>query len=212
MHELVTVRDGTPTTTSRIIAETFSKRHDNVVRDIQKIIRDIDVDFGLLNFEDTSYIDSWNREQTEYILTKDGFILLVMGYTGSKAMQYKIAYINAFNKMEAALKLPADPIEARITALERCIDMLIGKITAAHPQITEAPLMLPMVQCVSKLKEECPGTKLSVSTIKGLVAYEQIPFVRSGSRTYINYNKLVEYLNGLKMPISEAVIKLRAGN
>ncbi|EHL70238.1 rha family phage regulatory protein [Synergistes sp. 3_1_syn1] len=76
----------------------FEKRHDNVLRDIKEFI--VDESFGLLNFEESSYINSQNKEQPEYLMTRDGFTLLAMGFTGAKAMQWKIKYAEAFNTME----------------------------------------------------------------------------------------------------------------
>ena len=76
----------------------FEKRHDNVLRDIKEFI--VDESFGLLNFEESSYINSQNKEQPEYLITRDGFTLLAMGFTGAKAMQWKIKYAEAFNTME----------------------------------------------------------------------------------------------------------------
>ncbi len=61
-------------------------------------------EFNRLNFEPISYTDSMNRQQKAYIMTRDGFTLLVMGYTGELAMKFKEAYIKQFNAMEAALR------------------------------------------------------------------------------------------------------------
>ncbi|APM37370.1 Rha family transcriptional regulator [Clostridium kluyveri] len=93
---------------SRIIAENFDKRHDQVLRDIENIIK------GLHKIEETpirnyfiksSYLHKQNNQKyPEYIMTRDGFSLLVMGFTGQKALQWKLKYIEAFNKMEAFIK------------------------------------------------------------------------------------------------------------
>ena len=98
----ITEKDGKAVVSSRDVAQVFEKRHDNVLRDIKKII-DSDDDWGLLNFEEMYYADSYGREQSEYAITRDGFTLVVMGYTGEKAMQFKKAYIAAFNEMERTL-------------------------------------------------------------------------------------------------------------
>lgn len=90
------------TTTSRQVAEVFEKRHDNVLRDIESL--ECSAEFRLLNFEESEYINAQSRSQKEYVLTKDGFVMLVMGYTGEKAMKFKEAYINAFNEMEKELR------------------------------------------------------------------------------------------------------------
>lgn len=101
------VINGHAYTTSVVVASYFGKRHDNVVRDIENLIslsksgqRE---DFALLNFEETSYKDKWNREQQMFNLTRDGFAMVAMGFTGAKAFAWKIEFLNAFNEMEAKL-------------------------------------------------------------------------------------------------------------
>lgn len=114
----VTLHSGKPTTTSLDVAEVFGKRHDHVLRDIQSIngSKSGSVEavngpkfggvekFFLANFELASYMDAKGEKRRMYHLTKDGFTLLVMGYTGEKAMLFKIAYIAEFNRMQAKLE------------------------------------------------------------------------------------------------------------
>lgn len=88
--------------TSLDIAETFGKEHKNVLRDVENL--GCSGEFNRLNFEPISYTDSMNRTQKAYAMTRDGFTLLVMGYTGDLAMKFKEAYIKQFNAMEAALQ------------------------------------------------------------------------------------------------------------
>ncbi len=87
--------------TSLDVAETFGKRHDNVLRDIQSL--GCSAEFRLLNFEESYYMNEQNKQQPMYYMTRDGFTLLVMGYTGELAMRFKEAYIRQFNAMEKAL-------------------------------------------------------------------------------------------------------------
>lgn len=94
-------REDVTVVTSLDIAETFGKDHKNVLKDIREL--ECSEEFGRLNFEQTSYTDSFNRRQPMYYITRDGFTLLVMGYTGEKAMRFKEAYIKQFNAMERAL-------------------------------------------------------------------------------------------------------------
>lgn len=101
---LVSIVDGIPTTTSLKIAETFSKSHKNVLRDIDRVLSQVSEKFGKLNFEPSSYANSQGKKQPMYLLTKDGVSFLVMGYTGEKATQFKEAYIEAFNCMERQLE------------------------------------------------------------------------------------------------------------
>lgn len=98
----VTVLDGVPVVSSRIIAENFKKRHDNVLRDIKNIIDSllkIEEPNWEKNFIPSQYKDR-GKKYSEYLLTRDGFTLLAMGFTGKKAILFKIAYINRFNEME----------------------------------------------------------------------------------------------------------------
>lgn len=92
---------------SLFVAEHFEKEHKNVVRDIEKITEaksGLSEEFNALNFERIKYKDSRGRSQRAYAMTRDGFIMLVMGYTGQKAMRFKELYIRRFNEMEATLK------------------------------------------------------------------------------------------------------------
>ena len=82
------------------IAEVFDKGHHNVLRLISNLPKD---EFFTQNFKESSYLNKQNRKQPCYNLTRDGFSLLVMGFTGAKAYKWKIEFIKAFNLMEAEL-------------------------------------------------------------------------------------------------------------
>ena len=117
MEEIIlTIRDGKPTATSLQIAESFEKEHRNVLQSIRDLINDLERTeggrrFSLLNFQQRDLQNSRGRTYPAYSLTRDGFTLLAMGFTGDKALHFKMAYIDAFNRMEAELaaKLPALP-------------------------------------------------------------------------------------------------------
>lgn len=144
MNELlpmITERDGIPVTTSRAVAEQFGKQHKNVIRDIENLRATLDETengkaFNRLNFEPVTLPDAKGESRPAYLLTRDGFTLLAMGFTGAKAVQFKVAYINAFNRMERLIRgggvsapAPAlQSIERRLEALEQ----------ATGPQITGA--------------------------------------------------------------------------
>lgn len=83
------------------IAQVFEQEHKNVLQTIKNLPFS---DFNEQNFKLVSYKDSRGRKQPCYNLTRDGFSLLVMGFTGQKAYQWKIEFIKAFNTMEAKLK------------------------------------------------------------------------------------------------------------
>lgn len=96
--------DNQPVTTSLAVARHFEKEHFNVLRDIKHLLDECPADFTHFNFEASEYADSTGRSLPMYHLRFDGFMLLVMGYTGKKAMAIKIAYIEAFNAMRAKLQ------------------------------------------------------------------------------------------------------------
>lgn len=88
--------------TSLDIAETFEKEHRRVLQDIREL--PCSEEFRLLNFVQSEYMNQQNHKQPMYLMTRDGFTLLAMGYTGEKAMQFKEAYIKQFNNMEKLLQ------------------------------------------------------------------------------------------------------------
>jgi Rha family phage regulatory protein len=105
MNELiqyVSENKGLAITTSRNVAKVFRKRHNHVLRDISNITEPksgLSERFATCNFISSLYKDGTGRKLPEYIITKDGFIFLVMGYTGEKAAQFKEKYITEFNRM-----------------------------------------------------------------------------------------------------------------
>ncbi len=116
---------GRPVVSSLKISEHFARRHDNVVRDIKRVITGISPEFAALNFEDCEYVGENGKPLPMYNLTRDGFTLVVMGYTGAEAMRLKEAYIRRFNEMEQALagqERPMLPYAAGQDTLRRLIN------------------------------------------------------------------------------------------
>ena len=95
-------RNGKIVVSSRDVADNFEKAHDKVMRTIKTFMEDV-ANFGEM-FIESSYEDSYGRKQKEFLMTRDGFSLLCMGFTGKKALEWKLKYINAFNQMEEKLK------------------------------------------------------------------------------------------------------------
>ena len=98
----ITEKGGKAVVSSRDIARVFEKNHQHVMRDIRNIIEN-DAQWGASNFGQSSYMNEQSKSQPEYLISRDGFTLLVMGYNGEKAMRFKKAYIAAFNEMERRL-------------------------------------------------------------------------------------------------------------
>lgn len=108
-----------PATTSLKVAEYFEKEHFHVMRDIKDVISKCSESFNASNFGLVEYTDAKGQKRPMYLLTRDGFTMVAMGYTGTKAMRFKERYIAAFNEMEKQIRamhpqqgLPQDYLEA----------------------------------------------------------------------------------------------------
>jgi Rha family phage regulatory protein len=112
--------DGIVTADSREIADHFEKEHRHVLRDIDTLKEDVP-NFGQM-FLAGIYLDSYGREQRKYDMTRDGFSLLAMGFTGSKALSWKLAYIKAFNALEAKAKTPRSAAEQLLAQAQLMVD------------------------------------------------------------------------------------------
>lgn len=96
------------TTTSLLVAQKFGKEHKNVLRDIQNL--ECSEEFRELNFELTTYQDTQNKARPMYIITRDGFTLLMMSFTGKAAAKFREEFIEEFNRMESILKTGKTPV------------------------------------------------------------------------------------------------------
>lgn len=98
MDELVYLRNDEAVCSSLQVAEKFEKRHDNVMRSIEGLLKNEETHEM---FKNSSYIEEQNNQRYPmYLMNRDGFSLLVMGFTGKKALDWKLQYIKAFNQME----------------------------------------------------------------------------------------------------------------
>lgn len=119
MTDLVIMKDRQAVTSSLNVAENFEKRHDNTLRDIDQLKKDV------LNFEEMFFEanepDSYGRDRRVVYMNRDGFTILAMGFTGKKALQFKLKYIEAFNQMEDQIKqqvkIPTTPRDLALLAL-----------------------------------------------------------------------------------------------
>lgn len=109
-------------TSSLLVAKEFGKEHNKVMRDINNLA--CSQEFRAANFGESSYVSEQGKEFPMFTMTKDGFSFLVMGYTGKKAAQFKEAYINAFNKMEAEIRSSVKP-KSQLEILQMSINQLV---------------------------------------------------------------------------------------
>lgn len=116
-------------TNSLLVAEKFGKEHQHVLRDIRNLVEGVSKIGDTPMFVESSYIHPQNsQEYPLFIMNRDGFTLLAMGFTGDKALQFKLDYINTFNKMEEAIKsggfhIPSSFSEALMLAARKAEEL-----------------------------------------------------------------------------------------
>ena len=123
---ILSTQNGEPVVSSRQIAENFDKNHRDVLRAVDNLKEDVR-NFAQMFFESTEP-DSYGREQRAYLMNRDGFTLLAMGFTGKAALEWKLKYIAAFNEMEK--KLTEQPQLTRS-------QLLATALIAAHEELEE---------------------------------------------------------------------------
>ena len=102
MDELVYLERDEAVCSSLDVSRSFGKRHDNVLRSIGWLLENEETQ---KMFKKLNYVDSQNKQKYPmYLMNRDGFSLLVMGFTGKKALDWKLKYINAFNQMEKIIR------------------------------------------------------------------------------------------------------------
>lgn len=130
MNDIVlSMQNGEPVVSSRQIAESFEKRHDHVMRDIEDIMRGLPKNWDTPMFYKTEYVHEQNGQSYPmYLMNRDGFTLLAMGFNGKAALEWKLKYIAAFNEMEK--KLTEQPQLTRS-------QLLATALIAAHEELEE---------------------------------------------------------------------------
>lgn len=183
MSNVVFLNNDKVVTSSRNVAVDFGKTHRHVLRDIDELKE------GVQNWADLFYETTYTHEQNkqqyrEYLIDRDGFTLLAMGFTGKEAIQFKLDYMKAFNEMEKQLqsKLPSNYKEALISLVEQVEE---------NEKLETNNLMLE--QRVHELKPKADYTDVILKN-KGLVLISQI------AKDYgMSAQKMNALLNGLRV-------------
>lgn len=123
-------------TTSLKVAEAFGKQHKDVLRKLESM--DCSQDFTERNFAPSQYQDATGRKLPCFEMTKDGFMFLVMGFTGKQAAQIKEAYINAFNVMSAQLAERQRPAETLTPSEQQTLSEIAHKKAVLHENVGKA--------------------------------------------------------------------------
>lgn len=139
--DLVEIRNNQVVVSSRQVAEKFSKLHKDVLESIRQILV---AENSAAKFFEESTFENRGKQYPEYLMNRDGFTLLAMGFTGKDALQWKMKYIAAFNDMEAKLKNnalalpdftnPAEAARAWAEQFEKC-NKAEQQLKAAEPKV-----------------------------------------------------------------------------
>ncbi len=124
-------------TNSLLVAEKFEKQHKDVLEAVRKLTSaENSADLSQM-FAEVELPDTYGRMRPAYIMNRDGFSLLVMGFTGEKALRFKLEYIDAFNKMEQAIKTGGFQIPQTLSEALRLAAEQAETIETQQQQIEE---------------------------------------------------------------------------
>lgn len=160
-------------TNSLLVAEKFGKEHRNVMQSIRNLTAENSA--VLKMFCESTYLNEQNKEHPMYVMNRDGFTLLAMGFTEKKALQFKVDYITAFNDMEKQLKEQQKPLSVvQMFALQTNINL-------EHEQ--RLSNVEQKIEAFSKEREENIKQLLSIS-----ISAESIPEIslRDNIRQLVN--------------------------
>lgn len=152
--------DGELVVTSRQVATDFEKRHADVIDKIEELIKTENSVMTKM-FIESSYKAGTGKRYKEYLLTRDGFSLLVMGFTGSKALEWKLKYIEAFNKMEEHIKGQAFNT-SRLSKELQAILMLDEKTVEMDNRITSLEERMTIETGAQKVLQDLVNNRVTV--------------------------------------------------
>lgn len=180
--------NGQIVTSSIQVAKNFGKENSKVNRSIKALEKDV-ANFGEM-FLLTTERDSYGREQPCYLMNRDGFSLIVMGFTGKKALNWKLKYINAFNQMEEKLKSGNQLTEEEKLKLQ-LFSKDVGEIAYAHNRLVE----LATAPLNAKIEEQRPKVEFhdTVAVSENCVSFGK--FAASFQNTHRSFgrNKIMDW-------------------
>lgn len=147
-NSLITISNGIPSVSSRSVAGHFQKQHKDVLKAIRELIAKDD-EWGKRHFTPFKTKDLTGESTSHYDMSRDGFSVLAMGFTGDKAFKWKIKFLAAFNEMECQLSILPE------TRLQDQINQLRGELNAATDlifELSERQILIPASTVTNKAK------------------------------------------------------------
>ncbi|MBF0757377.1 phage regulatory protein [Ligilactobacillus murinus] len=198
MNELVVMKNQQAVTTSLVVAEAFKKNHKDVMRAISNKLGSAQNCAQYKNmFTPSFYQDASGKQNKMYYMNRDGFTFIAMGFTGRKADEFKLKYIQAFNKMEEYIKqqeqLPTSPTEMLRLAIESNLETA-DKVEALNTRMDEfeqnAPIDPGEYNYLSK--------RISSEVQNYVVSHHMILNQKQRSQLYKDVNRGVKEVTGVK--------------
>jgi Rha family phage regulatory protein len=207
----LTIVNGKPTCTSLDIAAHFGKQHKHIIRDIESILNgpksgpvngpksgpvELEIEqFNRLNFEPVEYADKKGERRPMYRLTGPGFALIAMGFTGPKALVWKIRYISAFEEMRERLQHTSEGAKL-VRRIERQLSLLpevSATLTGLRPTVTTAAAAI----MIESARVMCPSP--SAEHIVRLIKKNALEGVKDDAgRWHVYADSLNEWLSRRK--------------
>lgn len=205
MNELVIMQNQKAVTTTTKVAESFEREHYDVIKSVERLKKDVGT-FSEM-FIETTEPDSYGRERKIYLMNRDGFTLLAMGFTGQKALEFKLKYIEAFNKMEEQLKQPSNTKlllqaaleqEERIEVVETDVKYLKDnmRIDSAQEQRIRDNANRVVVNCLGgkdSAAYKSISRKIFPQFWREFKSYFEIP--RYGDLPKVRFDEALEFIN-----------------
>lgn len=183
--------EGRPLTNSVLVAETFGKKHYHVMDTIKNILNSHEKSGQF--FVSSIYIDNSGKENSMFIMNRDGFTLLAMGFTGKKALQFKLDYIDAFNKMEQTIKQPQVlPSSIDMIVLKQLVEatqVMATQISQMQVQLNQQYNQLPSISVTSE-------QRISPRQCKYYTVKQMAKALNSDARqlnAFLEYKRIQEY-------------------
>lgn len=194
----LTVIEGQIMVSSLEVAEKFEKNHRDVLRAIKNISTEISTAQFCALFKLNSYKASNGKQNPEYLMNRDGFSLLSMGFTGKKALDWKLKYINAFNQMEKRLK-SGDSLSEEEKLKLQLFSSDPSEVAYAHAQLLKlatAPLEKEICEQKVLIEEQKPLVTFATHVTKTSDTVDMGEFAKIVAKEKINVgrNRLFTWL------------------
>lgn len=197
MNELVVMRNRQAVTTSLAVAQAFEKNHKDVLEAIRTKISTAENPALLKMFVEDSYTATNGKRNKMYYMNRDGFTFIAMGFTGRKADEFKLKYIQAFNAMEERIRnqprLPQSPTEMLKLAIDSTLETAdkVEKLTTRMDDLEQnAPIDPGEYNYLSK--------RISSEVQNYITAHHLILSSKQRAQLYKDVNRGVKEVTGVK--------------